>query len=107
MRPFSRILSLVLAIAGVAVSAIPAAAGGTVTVENRTELALKVAGEGGSGRVDGTAEPVTIAFEGGKDHGIDLKIWWVSKPRELCQLFVPWGRMVVVSGTSTIRCRSE
>lgn len=104
MRPY---IWKALLIAAVAFGVSPAAAGGTVTVENRTALALKVAGEGGSGRIDGTAEPVTIAFNGGKDHGIDLKIWWVSKPRELCQLFVPWGRTVVVSGTTTIRCRSQ
>lgn len=91
----------------VATLAAPAAADGTVTVENRSDLAIKVAGEGGGARVDKMAEDATIAFEGGKDVGIDLKIWWVSKPRELCQLFVPWDRTVVVSGTATIRCRSE
>lgn len=90
-----------------AVLATPAAAEGTVSVENRSGFAVKVAGEGGSARVDKMAAPAAIAFEGGKDVGIDVKIWWVSKPRELCQLFVPWDRTVVVSGTTTIRCRSE
>ncbi len=91
----------------VAALTVPAAAEGTVTVENRSGFAIKIAGDGGNGRVDKAGEPVTIAFEGGKDVGIDLKIWWVPKPRELCQLFVPWDRRVVVSGTTTIRCRSE
>lgn len=90
-----------------AVLAAPVAAEGTVTVQNRSGFAIKVAGEGGSARVDEMAESPPIAFEGGKDVGIDLKIWWVSNPRELCQLFVPWERTVVVSGTTTIRCRSE
>jgi hypothetical protein len=95
------------AAAVLAVLAAPAAAGGTVSVENRSGLAVKVAGEGGGARVGEMSEPTAIAFTGGKDVGIDIKIWWVSKPRELCQLFVPWERTVVVSGTAFIRCRSE
>lgn len=91
----------------VAVLAAPVAAEGTVTLDNRSGLAVKVAGEGGGARIGQEAEATTVAFTGGKDVGIDLKIWWVSKPRELCQLFVPWGRTVVVSGKTTIRCRSH
>ncbi len=90
-----------------AVLATPVAAEGTVTLQNRSGLAIKVAGEGGGAVIDGGTEPTTVSFEGGKDVGIDLKVWWVSKPRELCQLFVPWERTVVVSGTMTIRCRSQ
>ena len=104
MRMVSVLMGLLMTLA---FSAAPAGAEGTVTVENRSGFAVKVAGEGGGARVDKMAEPATIAFEGGKNVGIDLKIWWVSKPRELCQLFVPWERTVVVSGSTTIRCRSE
>ena len=107
MRIAKALKAVTLTLSILAALAVPAAAEGTVTVENRSGYALKVAGEGGSGRVDKAGEPVTIAFEGGKDVGIDVKIWWVSKPRELCQLFVPWERTVVVSGTTFIKCRSE
>jgi len=107
MRIAKALTAVTLTLLILAALATPAAAGGTVTFENRSGYALKVAGEGGSGRVDEAGEPVTIAFDGGKDVGIDVKIWWVSKPRELCQLFVPWERTVVVSGTTFIKCRSE
>jgi hypothetical protein len=84
-----------------------AAAEGVVTVDNRSTSRVKVVAEGGSATVDAQADPVEVGFAGGKDMGVDVKIWWVSKPRELCQLFVPWERTVVVSGSTTIRCRSE
>lgn len=89
------------------VMAAPVAAGGTVLVQNRSGLPVKAVGEGGGAVIGASTEPTPVTFEGGKDIGIDLKIWWVSKPRELCQLFVPWERTVVVFGTATIRCRSE
>lgn len=85
----------------------PAAAEGMITVDNGSTSTIKVVGEGGNARVDMGAKGVQVRFEDGTDIGIDLKIWWVAKPRELCQLFVPWQRTVVVSGTSTIRCRSQ
>lgn len=107
MRIASGLTAVTMAASILAALATTASAGGTVTVQNRSGLAIKVAGQGGSARVDKMAEPTTVAFEGGKNVGIDVKIWWVSKPRELCQLFVPWDRTVVVSGTTTIRCRSE
>ena len=107
MRIAKALRAVTITISILAALATPAAAKGTVSVENRSGFAIKVAGEGGSARVDKMAEASGIAFEGGKDVGIDIKIWWVSKPRELCQLFVPWERTVVVSGTTFIKCRSE
>ena len=97
----------ILAAAILLFSGSPVAAEGVVTVDNRSESGIKVVAEGGSATSDAQADPVEVAFAGGKEMGIDVKIWWVAKPRELCQLFVPWGRTVVVSGTSTIRFRSE
>ena len=78
-----------------------------IKVDNGSTSTIKVVGDGGKAVVDPGAKGVQVGFEGGTDIGIDLKIWWVAKPRELCQLFVPWDRTVVVSGTSTIRCRSQ
>ncbi|MCW5700158.1 MAG: hypothetical protein KIT00_09995 [Rhodospirillales bacterium] len=84
-----------------------AAADGVVTVINHSGSKVKVVGDGGSAVVDAGGDPVQVTFTGGKDMGIDAKIWWTANPRELCQLFVPWQRTIIVSGTSTIRCRSE
>jgi hypothetical protein len=84
-----------------------AAAQGTITVDNGSPSTIKVVGDGGKAFVDMGVKGIQVRFEGGTDIGIDLKIWWVAKPRELCQLFVPWDRTVVVSGTSTIHCRSQ
>lgn len=84
-----------------------AAAQGTIDVDNQSTLKIKVVGEGGKALVDKGVKGIQVKFEGGTDIGIDLKIWWVARPRELCQLFVPWKRTVVVTGTSTIHCRSQ
>ena len=84
-----------------------AAAEGAIDVDNQSSLKIKVVGEGGHAWVDEGVKGIRVRFEGGTDIGIDLKIWWVAKPRELCQLFVPWQRTVVVTGTSTIHCRSQ
>jgi hypothetical protein len=84
-----------------------ASAEGTIDVDNQSTLKIKVVGEGGNALVDKGISDIQVRFEGGTDIGIDLKIWWVAKPRELCQLFVPWQRTVVVTGTSTIHCRSQ
>jgi hypothetical protein len=84
-----------------------AAAEEMIKVDNGSPSMIKVVGDGGKAVVDSGAKGVQVRFEGGTDIGIDLKIWWVAKPRELCQLFVPWDRTVVVSGTSTIHCRSQ
>jgi hypothetical protein len=85
----------------------PASAEGTISVDNRSESKIKVVGEGGSAVVGVGVDPVEVSFTGGEGVGIDVKVWWVAKPRELCQLFVPWQRIVVVSGKSQIRCRSQ
>jgi hypothetical protein len=82
-------------------------AAGSISVENRSPMKIKVVGDGGSSTIEAGAAAMELAFDGGKDVGIDVKIWWTNNVRELCQLFVPWGRTVVVSGTTYIRCRSE
>ena len=66
-------------------------------------------GNGTHGRatVEPNSDPVSITFDDDADVGIDVKAWWVSEPRQLCQIFTPWGRTFVVSGTRLIRCRSR
>ena len=85
----------------------PSLAAGGITVENGSPAKIKIVGDGGSATLDVGAAPLAIDFDGGKEVAVDVKIWWTNNPQELCQLFVPWGRTVVVSGTTYIRCRSE
>jgi hypothetical protein len=39
--------------------------------------------------------------------GVKLNIWWRKDPLQLCQLFTPWSRHVLISGKRTIICRSK
>ena len=107
MQRFVVVVIGVLSLVGLVGHARSAVAEGMITVDNGSASPIKVAGQGGSAVVDAGAKGVEVKFEGGTDIGIDAKIWWIENARELCQLFVPWQRTVVVSGTSTIRCRSQ
>ena len=107
MRSATVLRRVTMAIVLLAVLASPAGAGGMITVENRSAHRVKVAAPGGSAVVDAGADPVPVQFEADHDVGADLRIWWVSKPRELCLLFVPWDRIAIVTGKSVIRCRSQ
>jgi hypothetical protein len=93
---------------GVALLWSPAAlAGGEVVIDNRSEHTVKVVAVGGQALVEPGAGPTTVRFEADAEIGIDLKVWWTVRPRELCQQFVPWSRTVVVTGGQTIRCRTQ
>ncbi len=85
----------------------------SIAVDNRSAKTVKVVAPGGAAIVEAEAEPVTVtvAAAGGADAedavGVEVTAWWVSEPRQLCQIFTPWGRTVIVSGSRTIRCRSR
>jgi hypothetical protein len=32
---------------------------------------------------------------------------WVAEPRQLCRIFAPWDRTLVVTGDQVIDCRSQ
>ncbi len=84
----------------------PALAEGTLRVDNQSAYKIKVVGEGGAARLEPKSGPSAISFSGEHDVGLHLNIWWVKNPRELCRIFTPFDRLVIVSGRSTIMCRS-
>jgi hypothetical protein len=85
----------------------PAQAGGVVTVDNQSARTVKAVAPGGSAVVDPGAAPVRIAFESSEPVGVTLQLWWVAEPRQLCRIFAPWDRTVVVTGDQVINCRSH
>jgi len=84
-----------------------AIAGGVITVDNRSRFPIKVVAPGGSAVVEPDAQPRSIAFENDEPIGVTLRIWWVPKALQICQIFTPWDRTVTVSGQSQIICLSE
>ncbi len=76
-------------------------------IDNRSAHAVKAVAVGGRAEVEPGAGPIAVRFEADAKIGIDLKLWWTARPRELCQQFVPWNRTVVVTGDQIIRCRSQ
>ena len=36
-----------------------------------------------------------------------VQVWWIDTPRELCRIFAPWDRTVVVTSERVINCRSQ
>ncbi len=47
------------------------------------------------------------AIETKESLGVQLNIWWKKEPLQLCRLFTPWSRRVLISGKHTIVCRSK
>lgn len=76
-------------------------------VENESAKSVKIAGPGGQVTVESNADPVAVSFDSDAEIGLEVKAWWVAEPRQLCQIFTPWDRTIVVSGTRVIRCRSR
>jgi hypothetical protein len=111
MRGNSRRLPRVVAAGLVALVAFapptPARAGGVITIENQSARAIKAVAPGGSAVVEPRSDPVRIAFDSTEPVGVTLQIWWVAEPRQLCRIFAPWDRTVVVGGDQEITCRSH
>lgn len=82
-------------------------AGGVITIDNQSPFAIKAVAPGGSALIESASEPVSVAFDNDKPVGVTLRIWWVSKPLELCQIYTPWDRTVTVSGKNQIICLSQ
>ena len=76
-----------------------------ITITNSSEHVIKVAAPGGkSQRVPPGEEIVTMPLETTDPNGIDVKAWWVSRPRELCVIFVRYEGLLKVAGKKSIRC---
>jgi hypothetical protein len=81
-------------------------AGGVITVDNRSAHSVKAVAPGGSAIIEPASEPAKISFESAAPVGLTLQIWWIARPREICRIFVPWDRTVVVTGDQLINCLS-
>jgi hypothetical protein len=90
----------------ICVIASPVFAAETITFDNQSKHKIKVVAPGGSAVIEPGSGPVDVSFKNEGAIGVDINMWWVSNPRQLCQIFTPWQRLVVVSGKSIINCRS-
>jgi len=88
------------------VTASPVIAAETITFDNQSSHKVKLVAPGGSAVLEPASGPVDVSFENDGEIGVDINMWWVSNPRQLCQIFTPWQRLVVISGKKHIRCRS-
>lgn len=116
-RQAGRAVALASAVASVLAAAVPsssAAAEGAfwLAIENRSEHPVKVALPGTPAViVPAGGEPARI--EAGRDGagdggtGVTVRLWWTSDPRQLCQIYTPWGRTVTATGSREILCRSR
>ena len=78
---------------------------GNVTIENQSDHLIKVASIGGAARLK-AGETKVVSFEN-DDLGADINIWWVKNVRQLCQIFTPWDRKIIVHGSTEITCLSR
>jgi hypothetical protein len=78
---------------------------GSILVHNNSDHKIKVASIGGSGMIEAKSSQ-SIEFKN-TEIGADINIWWVKNARELCQIYTPWNRTILVSGKHTITCLSK
>jgi hypothetical protein len=83
-----------------------------LAIENRSEHPVKVALPGAPAlTVPAGGEPARIEAgrngDGDGGTGVTVRLWWTSDPRQLCQIYTPWGRTVTVTGSREILCRSR
>lgn len=101
------------AVAGLAVlltaAASHAADEPSLAIENRSEHPVKVALPGvPAATVPPEGSPVSVsAADLGDSVGVTARLWWVKDPRQLCQIYTPWGRTITVTGSREILCRSR
>ncbi len=74
-------------------------------VENKTSKQLKVSSVGGRAYVDAHSVK-TVSFDNDEEE-VTIALWWVENARQLCQVFTPWDRTIIVTGKSTIQCLSK
>jgi hypothetical protein len=81
----------------------------SLAIENRSEHPVKVALPGvPATTVPPDSDPVSVAaIDPGDGVGVTARLWWVKDPRQLCQIYTPWGRTITVTGSREILCRSR
>lgn len=78
-----------------------------ITVDNQSAYPIKAVAPGGSAIIEPASQPAKIAFESLEPVGLTLQIWWIARPLEMCRIFVPWDRTVIVTGDRLIHCLSH
>jgi|GEM_PF-1715695 hypothetical protein len=105
-RPLIRNAAFLI-VAAVLGAAAPAKADGVISIENRTVRTVKAVVFGGSAVLEPNSQPVSVSVASAEPVGVTLQAWWTDEPLQRCRIFVTWNSAVIVSGTSTIICRSH
>lgn len=79
----------------------------SILIDNQTSQAIRVAGPGGSAVIEPSAAPRRVTFDSKETVGVTLRIWLQANPRQLCQIFTPWDRTVIVTNRADILCGSR
>lgn len=79
----------------------------TLLIENRSAYDIKLVAPGKAVIVSHGVPATTHQFDRSDPLGVQLNIWWKHNPRELCRLFTPWSRRVLITGKHTIACLSK
>ena len=79
----------------------------TLLIENRSAQDVKLVAPGKAMIIKTGSDAVKITFEATDPLGVQLNIWWKRDPLQLCQLFTPWDRKVLITGKSNIACLSK
>ncbi len=80
---------------------------GTLLIENRSGHVIKLVAPGKALILPKGSAAKTFTFEQEDALGVHLNIWWKHNPLELCRLFTPWSRRVLISGKQSIKCLSK
>lgn len=108
-RRVTACMALLSAIALAIAASGASAGGGTITVDNRSAHAIKIAVPDVAATVVEPGQPPAAIRVEGQDGavGTTVRVWWVSDPLQLCQIVTPWERTVMVTGDVEIHCRSR
>ncbi len=92
--------------AGLADGADAFASEGMVQVENGSDHPVKAVLPGARALViaPGAAPVEMSGTTADAGVGVTVRLWWTTDPRQLCQIYVPWGQTVTATGSDEIRC---
>ncbi|TVT53506.1 MAG: hypothetical protein FHK82_11770 [Sedimenticola thiotaurini] len=84
-----------------------AAERGVLLFENDSAHAIKIVAPGITLILPAGSKEKAISTANNDSVGVHLNIWWKNDPLQLCQIYTPWSRHVLVSGKQAIVCRSN